>query len=228
MVLHVFAGLDQLGTQALSAKIRPHKLLHMNDDVISQLGRPPLLRSSKHLLNIYSGQTPDIMEAYIRPNTVVAEKETVEDEQHRTHLPQHSSLPSTEVGPGSQFVSDIPDVSNWQTLYARGSDVETDGDLSNLHNKVRGQENVFGRADVAIEVLASTPTLGAISYESSDSIPATSVWQQIPPSYPKSLTASTSLTAQRSPITFHSSSAVSEALLSQSHPDRIRHGTGTP
>jgi hypothetical protein len=66
----------------------------MINDVNFQLGRPPLFPLSQSLLNIYSGHNLDFMEAQISPSTVVADKETGEDQLYRPCLPQYPSLPS--------------------------------------------------------------------------------------------------------------------------------------
>jgi hypothetical protein len=57
MVFDIFAGLDQLGREALSAKIQPHRLSQTSDGVISQLGWSRLFLLSQHLLNIYTSQS---------------------------------------------------------------------------------------------------------------------------------------------------------------------------
>jgi hypothetical protein len=114
MVLDIPA--DRPETETLSAKIRPHRLSQLSDDVISQLGQPPLFPLSRYLLNIYSGQTSAFAEEQVAPSTVVADKEPGEGQLHRPPLPPYPSFPSTGRGTFSQLRSHMPDVSNRQTL----------------------------------------------------------------------------------------------------------------
>jgi hypothetical protein len=222
MILDIFAGLNQLDTETLSTKIRPHRLSQMSEDVISQLGQPPLFPSSQYLLNIYSGLAFTFAEAQVAPSTVVADKETGEGQPHRLPPLQYPLLPRIDLGPGSQFRSDIPDLSNQQTPPTTSCYVETNGDLSNRSEKsptgfgVQRQECGQGRAAVTTMKVLAPETIAS---ESSDPLLGKSTAPSAPSAPSAPITSNLSLTAQNSLPPSHSSPAVSEAPMPRPFPD---------
>jgi hypothetical protein len=212
MVLDTFAGLDQLGTESLSTKVQPHRLSQVSDDVISQLGQPPLFLLSEYLLNIYTGQTFDFIEVQTAPSTVVANKETREDQLHQPPFPLVPSCQSIDRGTCSLSKSHMPDVSNRQTPSKASCDVEENRDLTSPAGfKGQRHRHVPGRAAATMKACEAT-TRG-----SPDSLLATSTI----PSAPRSPAVSTPpTTALNSLLPSHSSAAVLEDPLPQSRPDQ--------
>ncbi|KAH8782168.1 hypothetical protein BGZ57DRAFT_926153 [Hyaloscypha finlandica] len=137
MVLDIFARLDQADTETVAAKIRPHRLSKMSNDVISQLG-----------------QIPDLIEE-VAPGTVVADRETG---KYKLALSQHPPLRTTGLGSRSQGRRDMPDMSNHQAC--RG--VEANEDSSAFNGRPPTRLGVPGHANVTREPsdsrLATPPT----------------------------------------------------------------------
>lgn len=182
----------------------------MSDDVISQLGRSPLLLS-QYLLNIYTGQTLNFMESQIAPSTVVADKETGEDQLNRPPLSLYPSFLSIDCGTGSQLRSRMPDVSDQQTLPTMSYDVGKNSDLTSLAGfGVQRQKCVPERTAI------TTKAPEAIIRESSDSLLLTSTI----PSTRSPAALSPPIAALGSLLPSHSSASVSEAPLPQSCPDQ--------
>jgi hypothetical protein len=150
MVLDIFAKLDQADTETVAAKIRPHRLSKMSDDVISQLPSSP------------PGQIPDLIEE-VAPDTVVADRETGE---YMLALSQHPLLPNMGLGSQSQGMS------NHQAC----RDVEANGDSSAFNGRPRTTFGVqrgahaIERASAAMKVPGHTNVIR----EPSDSHLATS------------------------------------------------------
>jgi hypothetical protein len=107
MVLDIFARLDQADTETVAAKIRPHRLSKMSNNVISQLGYLPSLPHVLGSLNSID-QIPDLMEE-VAQGMIVADRETG---KYRLALSQHPPLPIMGFGSRLQGRRDMPDMSN--------------------------------------------------------------------------------------------------------------------
>ncbi|CZR66021.1 uncharacterized protein PAC_15921 [Phialocephala subalpina] len=130
MVLDIFARLDQADTETIAAKVQPHKLSMMSDDIISRLG-----------------QMPDLIEE-IAPSTVDADKETGE---YRSPLSQYPQMPSMSPGLEPQCRRAMPNMSRDQAC----RDIETSKGLSILPPIVFGvqrQAHVLERASTAMKI----------------------------------------------------------------------------
>jgi hypothetical protein len=80
MVLNTIAGINQLGTETLSAKVQPRRLCWIK---FSQLGQSSIFLLSQYLLNIYTDQYLNFVEVQTAPGMVVADRGTRELQLHR-------------------------------------------------------------------------------------------------------------------------------------------------